>query len=182
MTNIAGLERPTSLYISDFNMISSHFCSKTAESIELEECSSWNYIWLIPTNLICCAGGLLYIPISFVVNLVAAVVFKLLACCARTPEEVIRLKMMVNFHLAGALGAVTDNPATLFIRMGNMQLKKINHISSSILTQLTVCLIQSEIENQAGQTGTLLQLLNNPYLQSSLTTLQMAQLRETVFG
>jgi hypothetical protein len=182
MTNMPSLERPTSLYISDFNMISSDFCSKTAEAIEMGECSSWNYIWLIPTNLICCAGGLLYIPVSFVVNLLAAVVFKLLECCARSPEEVIRLKMKVNLHLAGAVGAIADDPATLFIRMGNMKMQKINHISSSILTQLTVCLIQAEIENQAGQTSTLLQLLNNPNIQSALTSLQMAQLREAVFA
>lgn len=129
--------------IANFNSYPSQLISNFAEKVQEGECSKWNFIWMIPGNLIANIAGIILAPVSAILHLIACGVFKIAECCAKTRVEKFSMRFHAIKHLAGALEAVVDKPATLAIRLGQMNAKQ----STNYGRDAFACMLQKHLES-----------------------------------
>lgn len=131
-------------HICNFNMGLSEICHEMAKSIENHECSKWNYLWLIPTNLAASIFGIVEAPIASLVHLLAFSLFRIMECCTDIPLDKLKMRIMADTLLGGAVSALTDNIITLFVRAGDMKTGPLTYAGQAVAAKLIAGQMESE--------------------------------------
>lgn len=131
-------------HICNFNMGFSEICHEMAQSIDHHECSKWNYLWLIPANLGASIFGIVDAPIAALVHLVAFCLFRIMECCTDDALDKLKMRIVANTLLGGAVSALTDNIITLFVRAGEMKSGPLTYTGTAVAEKLTVSHLEHE--------------------------------------
>lgn len=123
MTSASACSKSTTdvaVGFANCNTFLSNKITQFAELIENGDKSRLHYLWVVPINLAASLIGIALAPIAFLVNLLAGISFKIVACFFDSGEDKNHYNTAAcGFIFVRAMAQLFCTPLILFIRIFN---------------------------------------------------------------